>query len=85
MKKLKLDLDDLRVETFETERGKASRGTVMGADVGEPVTIVEPESTNIYCITVQPCIPTNTDECYSCQASCTCPDPTTTRGYEDLY
>jgi hypothetical protein len=87
MKKLKLDVDDLRVESFQTERGGASRGTVVAADYGNPVSVVEPESGNIYCLTVQPCIPTNeaTGGCHTCQAtcgdSCSCDYP----GWTELY
>lgn len=32
MKKIRLDVDALRVETFETDRAAADRGTVRGHD-----------------------------------------------------
>jgi hypothetical protein len=37
MKKLKLDLDRLRVETFQTAAADARRGTVRGLAMMDPV------------------------------------------------
>ena len=44
MKKLLLQVDDLRIDSFETHAGPEERGTVRGADAatsfGEPTCIV---------------------------------------------
>lgn len=64
MKKLKLDVDALHVESFEAERGEGARGTVLGAD--------SEGSGNIYCISAEPCVPTNeaTGGCHTCFNDC---------------
>jgi hypothetical protein len=89
MKKLKLAVDDLRVESFETERRGQARGTVRGADYGDPVSIVEPESGDIYCLTAPPCIPTNeeTGGCHTCQGTCpaTCVNTCTCPSWGEFY
>lgn len=64
MKKLKLALDDLSVETFDTSPARREKGTVMG----------EQECT---CPTACTC-PTCPTCCNTCEASCpyTCDDAT---------
>jgi hypothetical protein len=57
MKKLRLHLDDLRVDTFDTHPGTRARGTVEGHEG----TIFFP-ITPIYCTDVQ---------AYSCYEDCT--------------
>ena len=62
MKKLRLDLDQLIVETFDTREADASKkGTVRGAEV-EPAPLSWDES----CESCQ-------SACGSCDYSCTCP------------
>jgi len=75
MKKLKLELDELKVESFQTDRGASARGTVRGQGEG---------SYELGCPTMDPscngscegtcpgsCVGTCGGSCYgSCDATC---------------
>ena len=70
MSKLKLQIDNLKVESFETSETRAGRGTVLGAESIEPATPVGPcpndtEITGPCCdyTLVLSCVQTNCDEC----------------------
>jgi len=70
MNKLKLRIDNLKVESFETSRVRAERGTVLGASGIEPATPVAP-CPNDTVITgpccevtlVLSCVQTSCDDC----------------------
>ncbi len=68
MNKMKLDLDSLFVESFDTSSGPAGRGTVRGLD-----SWLEPETIAASCDCPPP--PTGPTACgqATCGASCTCP------------
>ena len=83
MRKLRLEVEALRVESFEVEKDQANRGTVRGAspDVG-----VAPPDTDaacygggasgwIGCISNSQCVsPTPCNSCwFTCQATCSYP------------
>jgi hypothetical protein len=59
MKKIRLDLDALEVESFNVDSPSAGTGTVLGREL--------PNSDNIFCLTVVPCVPSDRG---SCGASC---------------
>jgi hypothetical protein len=68
MEKLKLRLDDLRVDTFDTTALEKEKGTVVGGQ--------QPCTCYTYCATCPGC-PTCVNSCNgSCEYSCngTCPD-----------
>ncbi len=89
MNKMKLDLDSLFVESFDTSSGPEGRGTVRGHD-----TLMEPVQsagrwTACICPPTSICIDTDNDAscavtlcndvtcaCPSAGVSCTCPPPT---------
>lgn len=73
MRKLRIDIASLRVETFETAaHGPTQRGTVK-AESGH-----NQGSENIYCISAYPCVPTNEPTgCYTCG---TCEDTCSPEG-----
>lgn len=55
MKKLKLNLDDLKVASFETSKPAESRGTINGQEVTVPVSWCADQSIVTYCPTDCPC------------------------------
>lgn len=77
MKKLALNIDDLKVESFDTSAGHAPRGTVVGNDVSETTcnqVICDCYSNGAECETNYNC-PVETDTCpvetdNSCRLSC---------------
>ncbi|HEU0015262.1 MAG TPA: hypothetical protein VFQ45_16340 [Longimicrobium sp.] len=74
MRKLKLELDSLKVESFDLETSESpAEGTVLGAEfnqdpgTGETCDGGGGGSGWIGCITVYPCVPTNE---WTCQITC---------------
>ncbi len=57
MKKLKLNLDDLKVESFVTIKQESKRGTINGQALTVPVGVCADLSINTYC---------PTSECVGC-------------------
>jgi hypothetical protein len=88
MRKLRLSLDTLQVESFTADTAQAHAGTVIG-NVGPTQNQIcwtalcplswdcsDSECTrNIYCVSVFPCFPTNGYSC-QCQTENTCAGPT---------
>ena len=73
MRKVRLQLDALQVESFQTAAAPPERGTVQGhapppdhRDTGETGT-GGGGSGDIFCISAYPCVPTNE---HSCQGTC---------------
>lgn len=65
MRKLKLDLEDLAVQSFDTDGTRGPRGTAHAhAIAGDAAYITDPGDT-----TVQPG-ETEPDLCYTCELSC---------------
>jgi hypothetical protein len=79
MRKLKLDLDALDVESFDANPPAAEdRGTVQGA-APPPDNQLPPDDTtggggsgNIYCISAYPCVPSNEATCNAATCGHTC-------------
>lgn len=73
MRKLKLEIDELRVESFDAGGGDG-RGTVAGhnptADSCEPCEVLPEDSIN-YCATMgATCAATQCGSCYTCSCGC---------------
>lgn len=70
MGKLKLNLDEIKVESFVTNSVNSQKGTVNGYDVlpgTEQCSVDNCGGVSAY---------TCQETCISCPASCTCPEPT---------
>jgi len=82
MHKLKVNVEELQVESFEVNSStRVGRGTVQGAANTRPsLTIVAPPDTtdDIYCISIDPCVPSNEATCdaatcgHTCYPTCYC-------------
>jgi hypothetical protein len=82
MRKLKLDLDAIHVDSFEVRSpGVVRPGTVHAAQDTKPsLTLPQPPDTtdDIFCISVDPCIPSNEPTCgaatcmHTCYPTCYC-------------
>ena len=65
MRKLKLKLETLRVEAFDVNpSGRADRGTIRGH--------LPPRSQDIFCISEEPCVPSNEFSCVATTCMGTC-------------
>lgn len=78
MRKLKLrpNIEELQVESFEVDpRVPGRRGTVHAAGTTTlpiPITIPPDGTNDIYCISIDPCVPSNEATCGAATCADTC-------------
>lgn len=75
MRKIRLDLDALNVESFEPDETRGGRGTVHGAQITAYYQLCYAGDTWQASCTCEPTC--NADTCYNCPTAGTCPPPPT--------